>query len=38
MKMKDPRKKLKMKFDKRHFKILFYVYDKMLAWNCWSKK
>ena len=38
MKIRDPRKKLKMKLDKRHYKIFYYVYDKLLSWNCWSEK
>ena len=38
MKIGDPRKSLTMKLDDKHYQILFYIYDKMLEWNCWDKK
>ena len=25
-----------MDLDHRHYKIMFYVYDKLLGWNCWT--
>lgn len=37
MKITDPRKKLNVTLDKRHYKILYYIYDRMLSWYCWSK-
>ena len=27
-----------MDLDDRHYKIMFYVYDKMLGWNCWNEE
>ena len=38
LKFPDLRKKINQKLDKRHYKILFYVYDKILEWNCWNKE
>ena len=38
MKIPEPRKRINQKLDDRHYKILFYVYDKMLEWNCWDNK
>ena len=37
MNIPDPRKKLDMKLEKRHYQILYYIYDKMLSWNCWTE-
>ena len=38
MKIPEPRKRINQKLDDRHYKIMFYVYDKMLEWNCWNKE
>ena len=39
MKMFGLDKKLyNIKFDNRHYKILFYIYDKILEWNCWNNE
>ena len=38
MKIPEPRKRINQKLDNRHYEILFYVYDKMLEWNCWNKQ
>ena len=31
-------KLLQIKFENRHYKILFNIYDKMLEWNCWTNE
>ena len=38
MKIPNPIKEIKVKLDKKHYQILFYIYDKMLEWNCWNKE
>ena len=37
MKYFDPRKKLNIQLDKRHYKILHHIFDRILSWNCWTK-
>ena len=29
---------VKIKFDDRHYKILFYIYDTILGYNCWNEE
>lgn len=36
LKEHNPYQELKISLDDRHYKILFYIYNKMLGWNCWN--
>ena len=37
MKYFDPRKNLNIQLEKRHYKILIHIFDRMLSWDCWTK-